>query len=68
MIEVKVEVKAFRVTALCSKCEKGSLEFNGASQAKIPALYHHTCTNKKCGHLEWLQTRYPTIRYEEVTE
>ena len=64
MIEVKVEVKAFRVTALCGKCGLGNLEFNGASQAKIPALYHHTCV--RCGHLEWLQTRYPTIQYEEV--
>ena len=66
MTEIKVEVKAFRFTALCDECGEGNLEFNGSSQAKIPTLYHHTCG--KCGHQEWLQDRYPTIRYEEVTK
>ncbi len=67
MIEVKVEVKAYRVTALCSECGEGNMEFNGKTMAKIPASYHHTCANPKCNYQEWLQDRYPTICHEEVT-
>lgn len=68
MIEIKVEVKAFRVYALCSECNEGNMEFNGKTMAQVPALYHHTCANPKCNCHEWLKDRYPTIRYEEVTE
>ena len=59
-----VEVKTYKATAYCDKCEEGKMIPTGILKASNPPKYEHKCT--ECGYTRNFREPYPIIRYKEV--
>lgn len=60
--EVSKEVKVYKVTMPCSKCD-GEMEFTGESFLTCPPYNVHKCN--KCGFKEeFLGVKYPRTEYK----
>lgn len=59
--EVSKEVKLYKVTMPCSRCD-GEMEFTGESFCTYPPCNIHECN--KCGYKEeFLGVEYPRMEY-----
>ena len=63
-MEQKIEIKAYKVSKICPKCQEGIMEYTGVSARSFPATYQHKCVN--CGFTDLLENKYPKYEYEDV--
>ena len=64
MSERKTACNTYKVEYVCELCIDGVMEATGKTLAIDPPEYQHICDS--CGDEEYLETRYPEIRYEPV--
>lgn len=67
-MEVKTEVRPYKVEKLCEVCQKGKMLPTGSVFTMNPPLYQHRCDGPKCGHTSSYNKAYPVIEYHAVNE
>lgn len=67
-MEEKQQVKTYEIRYKCDSCKDGYLIYNGQID-KMPGFtrYQHSCSNKKCVALKYLDSKYPHFTYEDGT-
>lgn len=60
MVEIKRELRTYRVFYICDKCKKGKQVFQGLASTEG---YVHIC--EYCKHKQGLDAQYPYLEYEE---
>jgi len=66
-MEIKTEVKTFRIDFKCPKCDTGYLKHVGAVLTSNPPQYPHTCNNPECDYAEtFMGKSYPHHITENV--
>jgi len=66
-MEIRTEVKTFRIDYLCPKCKTGHLRHSGTVLTINPPEYPHNCNNIKCDYAENFSGKsYPYIITEDV--
>lgn len=64
-MDVRTEVKTFRVNRTCSSCNVGVLHHAGpAHRSHGGTQYEHVC--QKCGRRTYENRMFPAFDYEEV--
>ncbi len=64
-MEIKQEVRSFRITMKCDKCGEGEVLPTGAVYYTAPAQYGHQCN--KCEATFILPKKYPYLSVEPIT-
>ena len=64
-MEMKIEVKTFKIKCICDVCGLGEMNPTGVVLTTFPPKYPHICSH--CGDDYILDDRYPQLRTEEVT-
>lgn len=67
-MEEKKEVRTYQVNYKCDACKDGYLIYNDHID-RMPGFirYQHSCSNKKCVALKYLDIKYPYFTYEDGT-
>ncbi len=65
-MEIKKEVKSYRVDYICDKCKVGKMVPSGMCLTSYPAQYPHFCDDRMCGASKNFYETYPVMKYEEV--
>lgn len=61
-MEIRTELKVFKVERRCPKCNVGKLESDGRkAYLTMPMKYKHECT--KCDYVEMFDKIYPCTEY-----
>jgi hypothetical protein len=64
-MEIKTEVKTYRVEMQCDKCNDGRMEYTGIGMSLDPAIYQHRCN--KCDYMIcYTNKKYPHIIEEPI--
>lgn len=68
MIEIRTELKVYKVELQCEKCDEGTMISTGEYQAVSPLRYFHKCSNKQCDNQIVIPggKKYPVLEYKEV--
>lgn len=61
-MEVKEEVKSFRIIQKCDKCKQGEMVPTGLTYTSYPPTYEHKCNC--CGWTTSYNKTYPAIVHE----
>lgn len=65
-MEIKKEVKTYRVIMKCDKCKQGEMKPTNMGYLSFLGQYEHQCDC--CGYRTSYNCVYPTIVYEEEPE
>ena len=64
-MEIKIEVKTFKVILECDECKDGIMIYNGIVLTSNPPQFPHICN--KCGEKKNIRgKKYPYIKTEEI--
>ena len=63
-MEIKAEVKTYKVDYLCDECKVGYMRPTGRAFPTHPMKFQHKCTN--CENTKTFLEAYPVTRYENI--
>jgi hypothetical protein len=67
-MEIKTEIKVFRVELKCDTCKKGTMICINPDKVAEGDRRKHQCSNDECQEIRWITGKiYPRTEYEDST-